>query len=167
MIHIRYFILLFMLLAYVIPIAYVFFAYEGSNHSVSQIICSESCQHIILLSMAVMGWFTLWYEYERGDFISFRYIALLLIGLYGLLWLDESYSIHYLFAACVFTSILGFMYHHWNRGRLFTGLFLLQFVVSIIMLYYMNDDIFLPEVILIANFAVYYLCLHVTGSDHN
>jgi hypothetical protein len=164
MIHKKHFILLFMLLAYVVPIAYVFFAYGGANHSVSQIICSESCQHIILLSMAVMGWFTLWYEYERGDIISMKYISLLLVGLYGLLCLDESYTLHYLFATCVFASILGFMYHHWNRGRLFTGLFLLQFAVSIAMLYCMNGDIFLPEVILIANFAVYYLCLHFMES---
>ena len=114
--------------------------------------------------MAVMGWFTLWYEYERGDIISMKYISLLLVGLYGLLCLDESYTLHYLFATCVFASILGFMYHHWNRGRLFTGLFLLQFAVSIVMLYCMNGDIFLPEVILIANFAVYYLCLHFTES---
>lgn len=164
MIHIKHFILLFMLVAYLIPISYVFFTYDHANHSVSQIICSESCQRIILYSMAVMGWFTLWYEYERGDLISFGYITLLLVGIYGLLWMDESHMIHYLFATCVFASILGFMYHHWNRGRVFTGLFLLQFVTSIMLLYYMNDDIFFPEVILIANFAVYYLCLHFMES---
>lgn len=163
MIHIKHFILLFMILAYLIPISYVFFTYDHANHSVSQIICSESCQRIILYSMGVMGWFTLWYEYERGDLISFGYITLLL-GIYGLLWMDESHTIHYLFATCVFVSILGFMYHHWNRGRIFTGLFLLQFVTSIMLLYYMNDDIFFPEVILIANFAVYYLCLHFMES---
>lgn len=164
MIHIKHFILLFMILAYLIPISYVFFTYDHANHSVSQIICSESCQRIILYSMGVMGWFTLWYEYERGDLISFGYITLLLLGIYGLLWMDESHTIHYLFATCVFVSILGFMYHHWNRGRIFTGLFLLQFVTSIMLLYYMNDDIFFPEVILIANFAVYYLCLHFMES---
>jgi len=160
----KHFILLFMLLAYVIPISYVYFIYQKDNHSVSQIICSDSCQHMILFSMMVMGWFTLLYEWERMDPISLRYIALLLIGLYGLLWFDESYSIHYVCATFVFIAIIGFMFHHRNRGTVFMILFLLQLFLSGLLLYHMSSDIFIPEVLLITNFAVYYLCLHFIQS---
>jgi hypothetical protein len=158
----KHFILLFMLMAYAIPISYVYAM--GNHESVSQIICSESCQHIIMLSMLVMGWFTLWYEWERNDQISFMYIALLLVGIYGLLWMDESHSIHYVFASCVFISILGFMYHHRHRHSRLNILVIIQLFLSGLLLYHINDDIFLPEILLICNFGLYYLCLHFMES---
>lgn len=158
----KHFILLFMLVAYAIPISYVYSI--GNHESVSQIICSDSCQHMIMLSMLVMGWFTLWYEWERNDKTSFIYIVLLLIGIYGLLWMDESHIIHYVFATCVFISILGFMYHHRYRNTLLTILVIFQLFFTGLLLYHINDDIFLPEILLIGNFGLYYLCLHFMES---
>ena len=157
----KHFILLFMLIAYAIPISYVYAM--GSHESVSQIICSDSCQRMIMLSMLVMGWFTLWYEWERNDQTSFTYIAILLVGIYGLLMMDESHTIHYVFATCVFISILGFMFHH-RRNFVLTALVSFQLFLTGLLLYHINDDIFLPEILLIGNFAVYYLCLHFMES---
>ena len=158
----KHFILLFMLIAYAIPISYVYMM--GSHESVSQIICSDSCQLMIMLSMLVMGWFTLWYEWERSDIISFMYITLLLVGIYGLLVMDESHTIHYVFATCVFISILGFMFHHRHHHLLLTILVIIQLFFTCLLLYHINGDIFLPEILLIGNFAVYYLCLHFMES---
>ncbi len=158
----KHFILLFMLIAYAIPISYVYMM--GNHESVSQIICSDSCQHMIMLSMLVMGWFTLWYEWERNDQTSLIYIALLLVGIYGLLMMDESHTIHYVFATCVFISILGFMFHHRRRNLVLTILVGFQLFLTGLLLYHINDDIFLPEILLIGNFAVYYLCLHFMES---
>lgn len=159
----KHFILLFMIIAYLVPIVYV--GTRDTDHlSISNIVCSESCQTLILLSMFVMGWFTLWYEWERNDFVSFRYMIFLLAGIYGLLSMDESYWIHYVFATCVFLSMIGFMYHHRRHGTILTVLFVFQLFISGVLLYHMNADIFLPELLLIGNFALYYLCLHFIES---
>jgi hypothetical protein len=158
----KHFILLFMLIAYSIPISYVYMT--GRHESVSHIICSESCQRIIMLSMLTMGWFTLWYEWERNDPLSFMYIALLLVGIYGLLWMDESHTIHYVFATCVFLSMLGFMYHHRYHHSFLTILVIIQMCITGLLLYYINGDMFLPEILLISNFGLYYLCLHFMES---
>ncbi len=162
MISKKHFILLFMLVSYAIPISYVYMI--GRHESVSQIICSESCQRMIMLSMLIMGWFTLWYEWERNDHLSFMYIALLLVGIYGLLWMDESYTIHYVFATCVFISMLGFMYHHRQHHLLLTILAIIQLLLTGLLLYHINGDIFLSEILLIGNFGLYYLCLHFMES---
>ena len=120
---------------------------------------------MIMLSMLVMGWFTLWYdEWERNDKTSFIYIVFLLAGIYGLLWMDESHVIHYVFATCVFISILGFMYHHRYRNTLLTILSIFQLFFTGLLLYHINDDIFLAEILLIGNFGLYYLCLHFMES---
>jgi hypothetical protein len=162
MISKKHFILLFMLTAYAIPISYVYAM--GSHNSVSEIICSESCQRMIMLSMLIMGWFTLWYEWERNDNVSFMYIAILLVGIYGLLWMDESHAIHYLFATCVFISMLGFMYHHRHHHSLLTIIVVIQLCLTGLLVYRMNGDIFIPEILLICNFGLYYLCLHFMES---
>ena len=152
------------LYVYIIYYSHFLCLWGGNQESVSQIICSESCQRMIMVSMMVMGWFTLWYEWERHDSASLAYIAILLAGIYGLLWMDESHTIHYVFATCVFISILGFMYHHRNRSTVLTILAIFQLFLSGLLLYHINDDILLPEILLIGNFAVYYLYLHFIES---
>ena len=147
---------------YVFPILMVCYQYQ-SNPSVCNIICDETCKHSILFFMGLMGVGTLLYEWERNDRYSQVCIGILLVGLYALICVNESHSVHYVFAFLVFIAILCFMIRHCYvtkcnsilSASLFVQIIVLLFIVS-----KMNDTIFYPEVIYILNFAFYYLYLH-------
>jgi hypothetical protein len=112
--------------------------------------------------MFLMGIGTLLYELERNDKYSQIIIYVLLIGIYGLIYVNEMHIIHYYFASLVFIAILLFMIRHCYLTNcnvvLITSLFL-----EIITLFYILIDInniFFGEIIYILNFAFYYLYLH-------
>jgi hypothetical protein len=48
--------------------------------------------------MVLMGIGTLLYEFERNDIHSQVLICLLLIGIYGLIFVNETHTVHFLFA---------------------------------------------------------------------
>ena len=62
-----------MLISYFIPIITVYLKYDN-NQSVSNIICDQKNQHIILLFMFIMGGFSLLYEWNRQNIPSFIFI---------------------------------------------------------------------------------------------
>ncbi len=147
---------------YVFPILMVIYQYQ-SNSSVSNIICDEACKNSILFFMGLMGVGTLLYEWERNDTYSQLFIFILLVGLYGLISINESNSLHYVFAFFVFTAILCFMIRHCYLTTCDTVLSASLFVQILVLLFIlsnMNESIFYPEVIYILNFAFYYLYLH-------
>ena len=156
-------ILLFiMIFFYLLPIYYVYLNYN-SNKSVSNIICDDNCKNYILFFMVFMGIFTLLYELERNDNYSILLVGILLIGIYGLICVNETNTIHYVFAILVFIVILLFMFWHCyltdcNIILLFS-LFLEIFILLIIIMNIFGD-IFYAEIIYILNFAFYYLSLH-------
>ena len=100
-------LLSFMILCYSLPILIVYYNYT-SNSSVYNIICNDNCKYYIMLFMFLMGIGTLLYELERNDNYSQIIICVLLIGIYGLIYVNETYTIHYYFAFLVFISILFF-----------------------------------------------------------
>ena len=65
-----------MIFSYLIPILYIYSTYN-SNPSVSNNICNNNSQIIILSSMMLMGVFTIFYEIERNDYNSFICMTLL------------------------------------------------------------------------------------------
>lgn len=154
-------LLAFMILCYLLPIIFVYYNYN-SNNSVSNIICDNNCKYYILFFMFLMGIGTLMYELERNDKYSQIIIYVLLIGIYGLIYVNEMHIIHYYFASLVFIAILLFMIRHCYLTNcnvvLITSLFL-----EIITLFYILiniNNIFFGEIIYILNFAFYYLYLH-------
>ena len=154
-------LLAFMILCYLLPIIFVYYNYN-SNNSVSNIICDNNYKYYILFFMFLMGIGTLLYELERNDKYSQIIIYVLLIGIYGLIYVNEMHIIHYYFASLVFIAILLFMIRHCYLTNcnvvLITSLFL-----EIITLFYILIDInniFFGEIIYILNFAFYYLYLH-------
>lgn len=154
-------LLAFMILCYLLPIIFVYSNYN-SNNSVSNIICDNNCKYYILFFMFLMGIGTLLYELERNDKYSQIIIYVLLIGIYGLIYVNEMHIIHYYFASLVFIAILLFMIRHCYLTNcnvvLITSLFL-----EIITLFYILiniNNIFFGEIIYILNFAFYYLYLH-------
>lgn len=158
-------LLSFMIGCYILPILIVCYQYQ-SNPSVCNIICNETCKYSVLFFMGLMGVGTLLYEWERNDRCSQVCICVLLIGLYALICVNESHSIHYVFAFLVFTAILCFMiWHCYLTGNMVLAASLfVQILVLLIVVSKMNETIFYPEVIYILNFAFYYLYLHAISS---
>ena len=151
-----------MLLAYLIPIVFIYLNYSKKNHSLSNLLGDKKCNSIIFYSMLVMGYFTLLYEIERNNIVSFILIFLLIIGIIGVLSVYEDKKIHYLFASLVLFSILGFMYNHCyltNCNKLHLSLYI-QVILMIIIIINIKANIFYSEIFFLINFAVYYLYLH-------
>lgn len=156
------YLLCFMILCYLIPIYYVYY-YYNSNNSVSNIICNENCKYHIIFFMLLMGLGTILYELERGDNFSMYVICLLLIGIYGLICIDENNTLHYVFAFAVFLSIMGFMVRHcyfFSCNNVLLSSLLLEILLLVFIGVKLNENIFYVEVIYILNFAFFYLYLH-------
>lgn len=155
-------LLIFMIFCYLLPISYVYYNYN-SNNSVSNIICNEDCKYFILVSMILMGGVTILYEFERNDIFSICLICILLIGIYGLICINETNIMHYGFAFLVFGSILVFMGWHCyltNFDIILMLSFFLELLLLFIIIITIDENIFYGEVIYILNFAFYYLYLH-------
>ena len=154
-----------MLIAYLIPILYVYYQFIN-NPSICDIICKEDAKYMIAISMVIMGAFTIQYERERKDTTSMIIIMCLLFGIYGLLFSYDSFWIHLGFAITAFLSILGFMVHH-TRKHGSNGLRMLLLIAAyfaITTVAFFNQIIFLTEALFIGTFAVYYLSLHFMES---
>lgn len=181
-----------MLLAYIAPVAFVYYKYKTAadsatcTRSISSIITSEEpffsdiaplfqTRYVIALCMLIMAAFTLVYEYQRCvEYLNSRMwslasIAVLLIGIFGVIFIPEHDSTHYVFAAAAFLGIVVFMTGH----TFFTGadagvhdilrillyaqiLFMLVTVMGVMQ----DTAIFAIEALFLANFAVFYLYLH-------
>ena len=155
-------LLSFMILCYLLPIMIVYYNYT-SNNSVSNIICNNNCKHYILFFMFLMGIGTLLYELERNDIYSQIIICVLLIGIYGLVYVNESYTLHYYFASMVFIAIIIFMIRQCyltDCNVILLSSLCLEIITLIFIIININKNIFYGEIIYILNFALYYLYLH-------
>ena len=120
----------------------------------------------IAVCMGVMGIFTLLYEIHRDEIWSLLAIILLLIGIFGVIFIPETDNTHYIFASTAFLSILLFMIYHTFYSRKICSdvkiLLYSQILFAIITIIGVIHDtpIFLFEVLFLFNFAVYYIYLH-------
>ena len=147
-----------MLGSYAVPIYAVTSAY-ADNLTVSSLLKDNT---LILQCMGVMGFFTLLYEWSRDNVASLLAIASLLAGIYGLLLIDESQWLHYVFATTAIGSINAFM---WIHATSWIGTFAatLQSFISLDIAYELcneGNSIFVQEVAVLALFAIQYLGLH-------
>jgi hypothetical protein len=142
--------------------------YDSIPTTVSSTLANEKTNFIIFSSMLSMGFFTIMYESGRKCWVSFMAILLLLIGIYGVILIEETEPIHYVFASTAFISILVFM--GWNsfvlqRSNYRIGLCMLNFVLMLFLfgciLSTINDNkwFLICEVLFIAIFAIFYLSL--------
>ena len=160
----KHLLLLFMIICYLLPIFIVCYNYN-SNNSVSNIICNNNCKNYILFFMFLMGIATIMYELERKDIYSQILIYTLLIGIYGLIFINETFKIHYFFAFLVFIAILFFMIRHCYLKKcnsiLLLSLYFEIFTLLVIIIdLNKNTNIFYSEIFYILNFAFFYLYLH-------
>lgn len=151
-----------MIVCYIVPILIVYIRYS-SNNSISNIITNKTCKPYILFFIFLMGTFSLLYEAERNDIYSLCIVGILLFGIYGVIYINEIYFEHFVFASIVFLSILGFMgrqvYLHTDTLILFSSFFINICIVGVLLMN-LHKNIFYPEVVYILNFACFYLYLH-------
>jgi hypothetical protein len=146
--------------------------YDSIPTTVSSTLANEKTNFIIFASMLSMGFFTILYESGRKCWVSFMAILLLLIGIYGVILIEETEPIHYVFATTAFMSILVFMC--WNiKTSFLLALCILNFglifylfgcILSNLVFFYAieNTDTFwflVSEVLFIVIFAIFYLSL--------
>ena len=184
-------LLALMLATYAIPIAFVYYKYSTAataataTRSISSIITSKEpfititdnnappfqTRHFIAACMLLMAVFTIAYEYQRPQWSLFAIIALL-IGIFGVIFIPEHDSAHYIFAATAFFAIVGFMVGHTYYADTDTAadtlriLLYAQFLFMVVTVIGVIQDapIFASEVLFLLNFAVFYLYLHYTFS---
>lgn len=139
--------------------------------TVSSTLSDEKTQHIIFASMLSMGFFTILYEYDRKDkdLASFMAILLLLIGIYGVILIEETHQIHYVFASTAFISIIVFMFRNMSKNNKY-DIFLCSanvIVFSLLILSIIFDQentswigIFGYEIVFLILFTIFYFILH-------
>jgi hypothetical protein len=150
-----------MLLSYSIPIIYVCYTYSNQT-TLSEVLCDENCNRVIITSMVIMGIFTILYEYVRNNFLSLLLMSLTLISIYGLLWYNYLTNIHNIFAFLCFASILLFMIHHTGKkGSIILYLIAgLQYLLLLYFTVFVKDAIFIGECLFIILFFCFYIYLH-------
>ena len=150
-----------MLLVYSVPVILVIYKYQN-NGSISNIICDKENQTIVLGSMILMGICTILYETHRQDPISMTIIIGLLLGIYGVICVEECDNLHTYSAIIVFASILCFMYYH-CRSKENNVLYYLLFIQLLLSVYIIFDTAHFLwlEALLIVIFAIFYLYLHL------
>ena len=140
-------------------------------------------RHFIAACMFVMAIFTLLYEHQRCEMYlnsarwSLSAIIVLLLGIFGVIYVPETNPVHYIFAAAAFFAIIGFMTWHTCRHdlrisdnlrisdpisdnlRLLLYAQILFMVVTVIGIL-QDAPIFAVEALFLMNFAVFYLYLH-------
>jgi hypothetical protein len=188
-------ILTLMLLAYIAPVAFVYYKYNtaaaaSATRSISSIITSQEpffsevvplfqTRYFIAVCMLIMTAFTVMYEYQRCvDYMNSRMwslasISVLLVGIFGVIFIPEQNPVHYIFAAAAFFAIVGFMIGHTFTGATGTAagadihdilrillyaqiLFMIVTVIGVLQ----DAAIFTIEALFLANFAVFYFILH-------
>lgn len=158
-------LLLSMLLSYAIPIFLVYTDTNSKTSSVSSIINSTKNNYTILFCMTLMGFFTLLYEYYRNKRFSLSIVAIILIGIYGVIMINEKNNWHYVFAIITFVFILIFMAFHCylTKNILLILLFIIQILLSLILclLLYLRSHFYKIQVYLIINFAIFFMFLHI------
>jgi hypothetical protein len=102
---------------------------------------------------------------------SLASISVLLVGIFGVIFVPEQDPVHYIFAAAAFFAIVGFMIGHTFTGATAAGadihdilrillyaqiLFMIVTVIGVLQ----NAAIFTIEALFLANFAIFYLYLH-------
>jgi hypothetical protein len=156
-------LLSYLVLCYLVLTYYVYSNYN-SNSSVSNIVCNSTCKYNILFFMFLMGIGTVLYELQRNDLYSIICICIILFGIFGLVCVNETNTLHYMFASFVFIAILGFMarYCYLTNNKILISSFVFEIILFVFVLQNINESIFWWEIAYIMNFACYYLYLHFT-----
>jgi hypothetical protein len=153
---------IFMLIIYIYVIYNVYNYYTINDGSISSILKNKDCNEVVFKNMTIMGITTIIYELLRCDIFSFFSIVAILIGIRGVLLYDHSNIIHFLYCFIVFIGILVFMFNHcYKKGNniiLYLSLYIQEILCAAI---FLQTNIINCEIYLLANFAFFYIYLHL------
>ena len=132
-------------------------------------------RNFIAACMFVMAIFTVLYEHQRCEMYlnsarwSLSAIVILLLGIFGVIYIPETNPTHYIFASAAFFAIIWFMVGHTcnvhltdpigDNLRLILYAQILFMIVTVIGVL-QDAPIFAVEALFLMNFAVFYLYLH-------
>jgi hypothetical protein len=160
---------------YSVIILYVFIKKTSDDCSISSVVCKHKK---VLLSLGlIMGIITVLYERGRKDLVSLLTICYLLVGIYGLLLVEEKFSLHFFFAGVAFLSILCFMINfiiNFMINFMINGvkvvndmMFLLLFSLVVFQVFLigcilkkLEKRILSFQTLYLLNFAIFYLLIH-------
>lgn len=138
-------------------------------------------RHFIATSMLIMAGFTVVYEYQRcvtsitRIWWSLASISVLLVGIFGVIFIPEQNPTHYIFGGAAFFAIVGFMVGHTAVACNSTGtcvsdnlrillyaqcLFMVVTIIGVLQV----ARIFAIEALFLLNFAVFYLYIHFNNN---
>lgn len=134
--------------------------------TISNILHKPDCNAPILIAMTIMFVFSLAYEWQKNDKYSIGIIVILLCGIYGVLYFDESHYFHLPFAFVAFASMIMYMWYH-SCGKMDHDVFYALYLFQIAAMVWLISDycskqkwLIWMETALIANFALFYFILH-------
>jgi hypothetical protein len=156
-------ILIAMLTCYLIPIITIANIYAQNNsvsHTISIVVKKDP--RYLLYPMITMCVLSVLYEYLDFDFVPFFSILSLVIGIMGIIFVDESKWLHYFFATLCFLGIASYCIHSAFLHPI-PYLFSLVVLIASFSLVYnmqMRHSIFWEEIIVLLFFALVYLYKH-------
>ncbi len=138
-------------------------------------------RHFIAICMLIMAGFTVAYEYQRcvtsisRIWWSLASISVLLVGIFGVIFIPEHNPTHYIFAGAAFFAIVVFMVGHTMVACTSTGtcvsdnlriLLYAQIIFMVITIIGVLQvaRIFAIEALFLLNFAVFYLYIHFNNN---
>ena len=158
-------ILLFLsVISFLFHVRYIYLDYD-KQISISNIICnSVECRKKSLFFTILTALFVILYEISMNDNISVILCIFIYSGLYGLVYTNTKYIIHYVYALISFFSILMYMVYFsykYNHNILYFLLLIQILIFEIMVIELMIDlkkaKIFIQEVIFIFIFFIFYI----------
>ena len=144
--------------------SYLVYLYYDNNISISSIYCNnEVCRKKSLKFTLLMGLFAMFYELTINDKIAMFIVLLKYIGLYGLIYTDTKYKIHYVFTFLAFISMTLFMiYYNYkiSNNILKISLFIQLLLLEKIIIDIRGGKIFFNEIYYSLNYVLFYIYIH-------
>ena len=138
--------------------------YYNENISISNIYCNNTdCRKKSLLYTFFMGLISVLYEILLDNRISTFLLMIMYIVLFGLIYTDTIYKIHYVYTFMAFISmILIMIYHNYlnNNWLLKLLLFIEIILLEKIILDIRGGKIFYNEIFYTLNYLIFYIYLH-------
>lgn len=158
----KHVLLLGMVISYTVAIVAVWLAYNHTAHgSISSVLGDKMVWWWVVCAMVAMGALAITYESYRGNSLSFCAIIILVVGILGMLAAPVAISptAHYLFAAIIIISIVGWTFAVCPRNPI---LFLELVIVCVLIwgVYSSHSTFFVAEVVFLVLFAIAFLYEH-------
>lgn len=137
-----------------IPLAFLYYYNDPSHRSVSSVICLKRCKPPMLICSFLIGLFAFQYE---TDYLMKIALSAMIVCLYGLIIIDETYTLHKIFALIVFAAIMVIMVKFALRKNIVILAIIVQIIAAIHGIINYKTNIFWEECVYIGIYIITYL----------